>query len=36
VEYLEKNSIKRERERERERERDLVNKTPVESWELSV
>jgi len=36
VEYLEKNSIKRERERERERERDLVTKTPVDSFELTV
>jgi hypothetical protein len=36
VEYLEKNSIKRERERERERERDLGNKTQVDSFELTV
>jgi hypothetical protein len=36
VEYLEKNSIKRERERERERERDLGTKTPVDSFELTV
>jgi len=36
VEYLEKNSIKRERERERERERDLGTKTQVDSYELTV
>jgi hypothetical protein len=36
VEYLEKNSIKRERERERERERDLYTKNQEYTGELSV